>query len=170
MRIKAHIPGATSKPTGSIEQDERRTRERLWAMERQNPLRGRAEAGDNTPWADSLEELQDDMAKNEYMAAREVLVERLKALSRAEEKVREGTYGICDRCGGAIPEARLRAIPGAAHCVRCAERLERDTVAVRQPLWVGEYQQATAWASTEDNRRAGTRRKESGSWETRTAP
>jgi RNA polymerase-binding transcription factor DksA len=113
-------------------------------MERQNPIRERAHAGDNTPWADSLEELHEDMNKNEYLAAREVLVARLKTLSRAEEKVREGTYGLCDSCGKPIPAGRLQAVPGAAHCVCCAEQLERDTVAVRQPLWVGEYQQATA--------------------------
>jgi RNA polymerase-binding transcription factor DksA len=124
--------------------DAHRTRERLKMMERQNPIRERAHAGDNTPWADSLEELQDDMAKNEYHAARELLVARLKTLSRAEEKVREGTYGSCDSCGKQIPAGRLRAVPGAVHCVRCAERLERDNVAVRQPLWVREYQPAAA--------------------------
>lgn len=113
-------------------------------MERTNPLRDRAHGGDNTPWADSLEELQNDMAKNEYLAGREVLVARLKTLSRAEEKVREGTYGVCDSCGKPIPGGRLQAVPGAAHCVRCAEGLERDNAAVRQPLWVGEYHPAAA--------------------------
>jgi hypothetical protein len=34
-------------------------------MERQSPLRERAEAGDSTPWADGCEALQEDMAKNE---------------------------------------------------------------------------------------------------------
>jgi len=144
LRNKKRTPGQISVFTDSIEKDARRTRERLKIMERQNPLRERAQAGDNTPWADSLEELQDDMAKNEYLAAREVLVARLTTLSRAEEKVRDGTYGLCDGCGGAIPTARLRAVPGAVRCVRCAERLERDHAAVRQPLWVREYQPAAA--------------------------
>jgi RNA polymerase-binding transcription factor DksA len=113
-------------------------------MEWHNPLRERAHAGDNTPWADSLEELQDDMAKNEYLAAREVLVNRLKTLSRAEEKVREGTYGRCDSCSEPIPDRRLQAVPGAVHCVRCAERLEPDDAAGRQRLWLGDYQLAAA--------------------------
>ena len=144
MRSKKHPSGETVVVATPLEMDARRTRERLSAMERRSPLRGRAEAGDNTPWADGLEELQDDMAKNEYLAAREVLVFRLKTLSRAEEKVREGTFGYCDGCGDAISTARLRAVPGAVRCVRCAERLERDNAAVRQPLWVGEYHLAAA--------------------------
>ena len=144
MRNKMRTPSAGSAASDMLELDARRTRERLKMMDRKNPLRDRAHDGDNTPWADRLEELQNDMAKNEFLGGREVLVARLKTLSRAEEKVREGTYGLCDECGGAIPTARLRAIPGAVHCVRCAERLERDNAAVRQPLWVGEYHLAAA--------------------------
>jgi RNA polymerase-binding transcription factor DksA len=144
MRNKTRIPSAASAAANTVEIDARRTRERLRMMERKNPLRDRAHDGDNTPWADSLEALQDDMAKNEYLAGREVLVARLKALSRAEAKVREGTYGLCDSCGKPIPSGRLQAVPGAVHCVRCAEGLERDNAAVRQPLWVGEDHLAAA--------------------------
>ena len=144
MRSKMLIPGEVELATSSMEADEHRTRQRLKMMDRQNPLRERAHAGDNTPWADSLEELQDDLAKNEYLAARELLVARLKTLSRAEEKVREGTYGRCDSCDEPIPAGRLRAVPGAVHCVRCAERLERDDAAGRRRLWIGDYQLAAA--------------------------
>lgn len=31
-----------------------------------------------------------------------------------------GGYGVCERCGGAIPEARLAARPTARMCVSCA--------------------------------------------------
>jgi RNA polymerase-binding transcription factor DksA len=138
-------PATPSVGADSIAQDARRTRERLLAIARRNPLSERAAAGgDNTPWADRLEELQDDMAKNEYLASREVLVERLKVLSRAEEKVREGTHGLCDACGGMIPAARLKAVPGATHCVPCAERLERQQAAERRVHWEAESQLVAA--------------------------
>ena len=39
---------------------------------------------------------------------------------RAIEKLDEGTYGICDRCGRLIPEARLEARPWSVLCVDCA--------------------------------------------------
>jgi len=32
----------------------------------------------------------------------------------------DGTYGVCERCGSAIGEARLEALPAARLCIRCA--------------------------------------------------
>lgn len=41
-------------------------------------------------------------------------------IDHALEKLDEGSYGICDRCGEPIPEARLEALPASASCVECA--------------------------------------------------
>jgi DnaK suppressor protein len=41
---------------------------------------------------------------------------------RALEKVDDGTYGTCDRCGAAIADERLQARPWSALCVRCSAR------------------------------------------------
>jgi len=41
---------------------------------------------------------------------------------RALEKIEDGTYGLCDRCGALIPEERLEARPWSVLCVRCASR------------------------------------------------
>lgn len=32
----------------------------------------------------------------------------------------------CEECGGEIPEARLKAVPGTPRCIRCQEALEND--------------------------------------------
>lgn len=48
-------------------------------------------------------------------------------VNRALEKMEEGTYGACDRCGRPIEEARLRAIPYATRCMEHQRELERDT-------------------------------------------
>jgi DnaK suppressor protein len=40
-------------------------------------------------------------------------------IDRALDKIRSGTYGLCEQCGQAIPEARLQALPQAALCVAC---------------------------------------------------
>ena len=51
-------------------------------------------------------------------------VEQLAAMRtdvvRSLEKLDEGTYGLCDRCGALIPEERLEARPWSVRCVRCA--------------------------------------------------
>ncbi len=44
---------------------------------------------------------------------------RLDQIGRAEEKLEEGTYGLCDRCGEPIASARLNAMPDAIYCVDC---------------------------------------------------
>ena len=41
-------------------------------------------------------------------------------VGRALQKVSEGSYGICDGCGTAIPVERMEAIPWTAFCVRCS--------------------------------------------------
>jgi len=54
-------------------------------------------------------------------------VEHLLAqVDRALEKLEEGTYGRCDRCGEPIEESRLRAVPEATLCLRHQRELERQ--------------------------------------------
>lgn len=45
---------------------------------------------------------------------------RLVEIDAAVERLDTGTYGTCERCGGAIGEARLGARPTARTCIRCA--------------------------------------------------
>jgi DnaK suppressor protein len=52
-------------------------------------------------------------------AAKELAAMRTE-VARAIEKVDDGTYGLCDRCGTLIPEERLEVRPWSVLCVRCA--------------------------------------------------
>ncbi|TDG12508.1 TraR/DksA family transcriptional regulator [Seongchinamella unica] len=45
----------------------------------------------------------------------------LRAIQVALDKIAEGTYGECEKCGENIGEGRLQAIPEAALCVNCAD-------------------------------------------------
>jgi len=49
-------------------------------------------------------------------AAREHLAE----ISHAEQRVIDGTYEVCERCGLPIGDERLAARPTASRCIRCA--------------------------------------------------
>jgi DnaK suppressor protein len=57
----------------------------------------------------------------------ERLARRATALAEALERVRAGTYGSCEVCGGRIPEARRRALPDVTTCVQCQESAESAT-------------------------------------------
>jgi DnaK suppressor protein len=47
--------------------------------------------------------------------------EVLASVERALERIDDGTYGKCRRCGEAIPEQRLEAMPTAELCIACKE-------------------------------------------------
>lgn len=55
----------------------------------------------------------------------ESLETTLGHIERALAKLDEGTYGLCDSCGGKIPAARLRAMPDRSLCVSCAATAPR---------------------------------------------
>lgn len=46
--------------------------------------------------------------------------DHLADLDHAEERLRAGTYGVCERCGNPIDPERLAARPGATTCITCA--------------------------------------------------
>jgi len=56
----------------------------------------------------------------ERVGQADALATKLAGVRRALEKLAEGTYGICDRCGTTIPEERLEARPSSVRCVRCS--------------------------------------------------
>ncbi len=58
------------------------------------------------------------------VSLRRQLARSLDDVQRALQKFGEGTYGLCESCGGAIEIARLEAMPAARHCVRCQTRIE----------------------------------------------
>jgi RNA polymerase-binding transcription factor DksA len=57
---------------------------------------------------------------------------RLAELDGALQRIDDGTYGRCVRCGSTIGRDRLEAIPHAALCVRCQEA-DDDRRRARRP-------------------------------------
>ena len=45
----------------------------------------------------------------------------LALIEEALERIKNGSFGICDCCGKPIPKVRLNALPYAASCVHCVE-------------------------------------------------
>jgi len=81
--------------------------------------------GDNSPFADEVDEIQANEGREIGFATRTLLVERVHKLRNALEHLREGDYGTCVECGEPIAAARLRAVPEVETCVRCQDRIER---------------------------------------------
>jgi RNA polymerase-binding protein DksA len=81
--------------------------------------------GDNSPFADEVDEIQANEGREIGFATRTLLVERVHKLRNALEHLRDGDYGTCVECGEPIAAARLRAMPEVETCVRCQDRIER---------------------------------------------
>jgi len=49
----------------------------------------------------------------------------MEELRRAMEKADEGSYGVCDGCGGPIAPERLEVMPSAILCIECKRKREQ---------------------------------------------
>ena len=81
--------------------------------------------GDNSPFADEVDEIQANERREIGFATRELLVGRVNRLSAALDRLNDGEYGTCVECEEPISPARLQALPEVQTCVRCQDRLER---------------------------------------------
>ncbi len=51
--------------------------------------------------------------------------EKLREIEEALERIEDGTFGTCDRCGEKIPMGRLKAMPSTTVCVKCKSEEEK---------------------------------------------
>ena len=54
------------------------------------------------------------------------LERKLEAIDYALQRVQQGTYGICERCGEPIDPARLEIVPETTFCMACMVIVERE--------------------------------------------
>jgi RNA polymerase-binding transcription factor len=50
----------------------------------------------------------------------------LKEVVSALQKIADGGFGDCERCGEAIAEKRLEALPFARYCIECQRAVEEE--------------------------------------------
>ena len=81
--------------------------------------------GDNTPFADEVDEIVANEAREIRFGTRELLVDRVNRITAALDRLSAGEYGTCVECGEPIAPARLRVMPEVETCVRCQDRIER---------------------------------------------
>jgi len=107
-----------------LEQELRSATARLRQMGGADALDELRPVGD-TAFADEVDIIQANEWREIGFATRELLVDRVNALSSALDRVNTGDYGTCTECGEEIAPARLRVLPEVETCVRCQDRIER---------------------------------------------
>jgi|UniRef100_A0A7C3Z417 RNA polymerase-binding protein DksA len=68
----------------------------------------------------SSDTYQKEIASQLTTQERKILFEIEEALRR----IKEGKYGICERCGAEIAEERLAALPYCRYCIKCQKEIE----------------------------------------------
>lgn len=56
----------------------------------------------------------------------------LALCNKALEKIKKGTYGLCDKCGKKINLRRLVAFPQVRFCLECQKKLGKGTREMRK--------------------------------------
>lgn len=67
-----------------------------------------------------------EVDQNFSMRIREREQKLLKKIDEALGRMKTGTYGICERCGGDIPYKRLKARPVTTLCIECKTLQEHE--------------------------------------------
>ncbi len=92
-------------------------------------------------------------AGTEEMASQlaELDARELHQIERALQRLKQGTYGICEGCGCKIPVGRLNALPYTTLCIACQREMEK------YPDWAdrrsaGNWEHVYEAASLEEQR------------------
>ena len=59
------------------------------------------------------------------LARTEKINRRIREIDESLERIKDGSYGVCQLCGEDIPEGRLEVRPKAKYCAQCKEDLEK---------------------------------------------
>ena len=74
--------------------------------------------------SDTLDEIQNAALRDLAVRHLDLEAQRLRAIEKALQRIRDGVYGICEECEEEINPKRLHALPWAALCVRCQQEEE----------------------------------------------
>ncbi len=99
----------------------------LDGLEGETRGKGGDTAGDQSSVPGHMAELASDASEKELSFGRMgSQSDELKVIQEAFLRIKDGSYGTCEKCQGRIPKERLRAIPYAALCVKCQTQEERE--------------------------------------------
>jgi len=66
--------------------------------------------------------------------------QRLKLVVQGLQRIREGTFGLCESCEEPIGQKRLEALPTAHYCIKCQEELEQTGYSLPSALVAPNHQ------------------------------
>lgn len=110
-----------SKLIGRVEQQRKGITAKLLRLKREDPFATEDRSIIVEPGTDASALF----GHEKTMVLEQQLKNDLKEIEKALDKVKKGTYGICERCGKVIDSARLEVKPAAIYCMKCKRELEK---------------------------------------------
>lgn len=74
-----------------------------------------------------MERAADDAERDLSLGRMESQNSEIREIDEALERVRDGSFGVCEECGRAVPAERLEAIPYARRCAACQLKEEEES-------------------------------------------
>ncbi len=136
-KTRKHLASPSMTTIGSMEKERKQKLREILLLKRQalldelrkdlgnrrvKPFQGFKEGG-----LDLAEEAGAVLEDEIGFAVIDQRTDQVKQIDLALERLKEGTYGICEDCGEEISIGRLKALPFATRCTRCQERWEEST-------------------------------------------
>jgi DnaK suppressor protein len=87
---------------------------------------GGQERREGSPFGKREEEAAESAELEKRLALETRIKRQLIQVERALDKIKEGNYGTCDRCGQPIGDGRLEALPWASLCLKCKAENAND--------------------------------------------
>jgi DnaK suppressor protein len=83
---------------------------------------------EGSPFGKREEEATESLELEKRLALEKQLRDQITEIDHALQKIKEGTYGLCDICGKPIAANRLEALPAAILCIDCKAKHAKGRV------------------------------------------
>ncbi len=113
---------STEQTQQKLEEEARRIERQITKLEEESELVNQTRGIENT----LNEDVHEAEEGSRIMTIVAMLTRRLREIRVALHKIRDRSYGICDRCGEKISVRRLEAVPDARYCLKCEQKMERE--------------------------------------------
>ena len=103
-----------------LESDLKDILEKIDNLKKEDPFSDPDHASDNAA-VDT--DVREQVGHDTVEAQIKDLTIRAEDIKAALIRINKGKYGVCQKCGKAIPQARLKIIPESAYCIDCERKL-----------------------------------------------
>ena len=84
------------------------------------------ERREGSPFGKREEEATETLELEKRLALENRIRQEMAKVEHALDKIKKGTYGLCDNCGQAIDPERLEVLPQASLCMKCKALLAKN--------------------------------------------